>query len=239
MTNSDKDILNRLKQEADQSLFENIDFHSELKEKVRKNVKHSKRSKDVHFLINLIRKNRVFSTTAVVTIIFLSLWSTTLFRDSIGGVLKTEEPGNSNFSTFQSGDSNTNWISDPNEIKSWELKTKVEVKELFGDVLLPNYTPENYILDSIHINGPKKEKVIFTYIFKERSYLVIIEKKTVQNKPIGYEIVEINGTNAYLKTEESAENMLTELYWYSGDYHYMINGLISSEEAVKVAKSFD
>lgn len=76
------------------------------------------------------------------------------------------------------------------------------------------------------------------YTYAERSYLAIVEKTLFEFEPQGFELVNINGAEGFLKTEGSAESVNTELQWYVGDYHYMVSGLLSAEEAVKVAKSF-
>src|SRR5690606_35484264 len=112
---------------------------------------------------------------------------------------------------------------------------------LSEDVLVPTYTSAPFELDRIQANGMENEKahqVVITYTFEEQIYMAIIQKTIEVFEPQGFDIVDINGEKGYLKTEGSTESLHTELQWYEGDYHYMISGSLTKEEAMKVATSF-
>lgn len=63
---------------------------------------------------------------------------------------------------------------------------------------------------------------------------MIAEKTVLYNEPLNYEEIDINGMTGYLKKE----GIDAELIWRHKGFQYMIGGLISSKEAVKIARTF-
>lgn len=131
--------------------------------------------------------------------------------------------------------------------KRWILKTLLEAKRSFGDSFLsPSYIPEGFQLTKISATGTKKEiatKVVLSFNSDSQSFLVIEEKSNLQYGFINYKVIEINGTVGHLKpntlSEDTNNNLDTELHWLKNGIHYSVVGLISDDEAIKVAESMD
>jgi hypothetical protein len=62
----------------------------------------------------------------------------------------------------------------------------------------------------------------------------MIEREIFKNKPLGFEEVELSGVTSYKRKGETD----AELEWNQKGYHYMVGGLITNEEAIKIAESF-
>lgn len=231
MTDPNRDILKKFKNEADELLFDQLDFHEGLKDKVRKNSRQSAKQK----VILPFWKRPIFAAISVAAVFTLVLVSTLFIREPETGDLPIHN-------TFLGDDESMKLISEPQKRLNKELGSMEEVKQvLSGDVLVPTYTPEGFELDRIQANGVENEKahqVVLTYSSNEQTYIAIIQKTIERFEPQGFEHVDINGAKGYLKTEGSAESLNTELQWYEGDYHYMVSGVLTPEEAIKVATSF-
>ncbi|WHY88827.1 DUF4367 domain-containing protein [Neobacillus novalis] len=236
MTDPKKDIKKVFSEELDQTLFESLDFQSRLQDEVRKKLTADYQKESGPTWLAFFRKRRVYSTMLVAAAVCLVFFSSWLLR---GDNLNQAQPKTTsdNPTLFRSGGNDSN---DPLVRQSWVLDSENEVRQAFGtDVLLPTYTPGQFKLDGIYGYGSSKEqtnKLVFTYSHEDQSYLVIIERNKFDGIPHGFEDVDINGTKGYLNPEDG--NTDTELHWYLNDVHYWIAGHVSTEEAVKIAKSF-
>jgi hypothetical protein len=229
VTNPNIDIQNLLKKEMEDTLFESLDFHSGLKDLVKNKIKSSKRKSALTYLW----KSPSIRVVIFAAILVLAYSSILTIHRSDSTPIKNEKR-----STFEKRKGNPNLISDPNTIKSWSIDSATDVKQWFGnEVLVPTYSVKEFKLDKIQAKGISKEEVnqiVFTYFSNSNSYLVIIKKDSFENKPFGFEKVDLNGVTGYLKTEETN----VELQWNEKGFQYMVGGLITGEEAIKIAKSF-
>lgn len=145
-----------------------------------------------------------------------------------------------------SGDSNANISIYGDTVKKWFPETVNKAKENFGSYFLtPEYIPQNYQLEKISASGAEESmasKIILSYFAGEQSFMIIEEKTEM---PIGFsnfEQININGTTGLLKPSgsigsENEGSMDTELHWFKDGVHYSVAGLITQEEAIKVARS--
>lgn len=221
-----EDFFKGFKEEADRVLFENMDFHHELKEKVRiqtRNLTPKKSNRIKNFL----------PVVSIAAVLLLAIVSTTM--------LKEKNDAANQMNTFVGEQENSNMITE-SALKSWQVDTVEEIKALFPEqVLVPTYTSAPFTLESIHASGISREEVyqvVINYQMQDQFYSVIIEKSISDIEPQGFQIVDINGLKGFLKMEETDEFLNTELIWDLNGYHYVVNGYLSAEEAVKVAKSF-
>lgn len=141
-------------------------------------------------------------------------------------------------------DSNINILS--SEEKYWVINTFDDAKRNFGDVfLIPTYIPEDYNIEEITASGLKEgsaSKIIINYFLENKSFLITQEKIQIENELVNYEKVDINGTIGLLKENilisNKYENTInTELYWSKDGINYSITGLITKEDAIKIARS--
>lgn len=129
-----------------------------------------------------------------------------------------------------------------------KIETLAEAERLFGtNFLNPAFVPENFMLDNIFAYRNEKEttdKIILTYLSGDQAFLIIEEKGDDQNGFANYKPVDINGVGGYLKSEPSEgsnneNNPDTELHWVKSGIHYSVTGMISENNALKVAKSME
>jgi hypothetical protein len=243
MTDPKIDMRKLFQKELDKTLFDSLEFHSVLKEEVRNKLKTDHISKMNQPWLTPIWKKWLFSTLAAAAVICLFFLSTWMISGDDTNQSDPKTVTNDPANILRSDGDNSNLISGPNEMKSWDLVSENEAKQSFGnDLQLPMYIPMNFKLDRLHGFGKSREqlnKVIFTYIDGEKSYLVIMERSGRNEIPLGFIKVDINGTTGYLKKQDGAENLDAELHWYLNGIHYMVGGLITSQEAIKIALSFN
>ncbi|HJV32125.1 MAG TPA: DUF4367 domain-containing protein [Bacillales bacterium] len=234
MSGPKKDTYANFKAEADKTIFMNIQFTEEMKENVRMKVKHSNKRSQAS-LNKFWLSFTAIAAVAVISIVSLS----TMFAGNERSDLNKSRTNE--MSTLSSKESeNSNLIAGAPEIKVWEINSLSEVKQLFPGVILPTYNAESFQQKTIKLSGENENEpnsVIFTFALKDKSYIVTVEKDDDQLKPVGLEHVDINGLTGYLSSEDNGQE-ITEIHFYTAGYHYMINGLISSEEALKIARSF-
>jgi len=146
------------------------------------------------------------------------------------------------------GQSNNNEASNSSTFTKLTFTTLDEAKKSFGDsILIPSYIPESFKLDEIYasgFDGHKATKVVLSYLAGDKSFLIIEEKIEVQNEFINFKTIDINGTTGYLKpsVSEGSENSGIpdiELHWYKEGTHYLIAGLITENEAIKIANTMN
>lgn len=130
--------------------------------------------------------------------------------------------------------------------KNWLLNTQEEAKKSFGSFFLtPSYITGSFKLDKIHASGtdqPTATKIVLEYFTSDKSFLIIQEKSELQNGFVNFKTIDINGTSGYLKPSVSdddanAEVQDTEVHWFKDGVHYSVMGLITEDEAIKVAIS--
>lgn len=127
--------------------------------------------------------------------------------------------------------------------QKWDLASKEEASKLFGTTFLtPEYIPEGFNFEKIQALGTDQQsanKVIFSYFKGKQSFLIIEEKTEMQNGLNGFTKIDINGAVGYLKanTSETEDNLDTEVHWFKDGVHYSVSGLITKDEAIKVALS--
>lgn len=241
MTNPKDDIKKLFNEELDETLFESLDFHAGLKDEVRKRIGTSEKKSFFYSSFSRVRQYQVFTYSALAAAIGLVVFSSILFLETHSNEDQHNLMQESNFSTFQS-EENVGILPNPFNEEILELNSMEEAREVYGaDLMLPTYVPEDFQLDRIHVlngNMEQADKLILTFTSLEKSYSVMVERTDLQNKPLGTELVDINGLEGYLK-KETPEQLDVELNWFTNDSHYIINGIISSTEALKIARSFN
>lgn len=142
------------------------------------------------------------------------------------------------------GDSNINILN--TEEKSWTIDTFDNAKRNFGNAfLIPTYIPEDYNIEEITASGFEEgnaSKIIINYFLENKFFLIIQEKIQIENEFVNYEKVDINGTIGLLKeniliSNKYEDTINTELYWSKDGINYSVTGLITQEDAIKIARS--
>ncbi len=132
------------------------------------------------------------------------------------------------------------------EEKNWVIDTLDVAKRDFGNNFsIPTYITQNYKLQEINAWGfdeGEANKIILSYFSGEKSFMITQDKTQIENEYVNYEKVDINGNVGLLSINKSIDSeneysMNTELYWSKNNIYYSIKGLITQEEAIKIAKS--
>ncbi|MBE6054278.1 MAG: DUF4367 domain-containing protein [Clostridium sartagoforme] len=123
------------------------------------------------------------------------------------------------------------------EVKEWAMESIDEAKTSFGSFFIePTYIPEGYNLNKVNATGTDESNVYnisLTYFLEDKAFVIIQEKRSIENEFINYEKVDINGYSGLLKID----GMNTELNWSNNGVYYSIQGLITQDDAIKVARS--
>ncbi|GAA0330538.1 hypothetical protein GCM10008967_21300 [Bacillus carboniphilus] len=224
------DLKKTIKSEADDTLFSDIQFTSKMKEDIKRKIEASNNGTGKHEL----KKKRKVSHKWLYSIglgvaSILVIISTFLLQDNN----QQQNPTNGPQLLFE--DDTTTPMDGPN-VKDEDIETAGEAKDILGtSLLLPTYVPTGFELERIHtlsVNNQQQKKVIFTYVSDEQSYLIIAEITEQELYFPSSQQVEINGITAYV----SGSDYDSELHFDKDNIHYMISGLISQEEAVKIAE---
>ena len=141
---------------------------------------------------------------------------------------------------------NSTNILNVKEEKEWVIDTIDEAKVEFGDFYLtPMYLPEDYKIQEISAWGLEEghaTRIISNYFSERKSFIIIQEEGQISNEFGDFEEVDINGSIGYIKTDrltgiENEDGVNTQLHWFNNEVHYLIQGLITKEDAIKIAIS--
>ncbi|QGU95937.1 DUF4367 domain-containing protein [Clostridium bovifaecis] len=126
-------------------------------------------------------------------------------------------------------------------IVSKDIKTLNAAKEYINiAVLEPSYLPKGFQLKEIHgvSNDDSKIKSIFVqYTSKDKIFLLSVEQNREWKNFDGYKAVKINESMGYIRSFKDNPNESTELRWVIDKNLYSIEGAISEDTAIKIAKS--
>ncbi|MEG0771755.1 DUF4367 domain-containing protein [Clostridium sp.] len=129
----------------------------------------------------------------------------------------------------------------PGPIVSSDIKTLDEAKKyLEVNVLEPAYLPNGFKLKEIHgvsNNDTETRNLWIEYFAQDKILVISVEGNTMWKSTEEYRIVDINGIKGYIKSFRNNLNESAELRWFIGERLYTIEGTISEEEAIKVARS--
>lgn len=118
-------------------------------------------------------------------------------------------------------------------------------KETVFSIKQPKFVPEEYILKDVIVlkNGDRKSGNISLYYEGNEASFRIDQKLlvesfsagvTIDNDDYQIESVDIHGDSASLLYHKSG---LLELVWANESHYYMISGMLSKDEIIKIAKS--
>lgn len=139
-----------------------------------------------------------------------------------------------------------NNIVNSEDEKSWIIDTTDNAKREFESIfIIPTYIPEDYELEKINASGSeegKANKIILNYFSGDKSFMIIQEKGQVENRFDNYEEIDINGIIGFIYTNiatdrENENSMNIKLCWFKNEVQYSIEGLITQEDAINIAKS--
>ena len=226
MNSEHKSFRKQLKEEMDSTIFKELDFQTHHKEKVLKEMR------NIPFEIERppFFKRYAFplATIAVVMIAFA-----TFFLLQTSEEVQPPVQENENQASILSGNGDTPLAS--NEFHTWKFENLQDAKEFIGkDILLPNDGVNDFELESITISGKSEDEVEqmnLTYVSKDQSFMVIVDRQEIL--PDGLNQVTINNWQGYIQHDEN----FTELHLFLDDFHYMISGLLTKDEALEIAKS--
>lgn len=113
-------------------------------------------------------------------------------------------------------------------------------KYLDGAVLVPSYVPKGFELQGIQAISSKSDEVMTISIFYakgDKSLVITIEKDGMFKDFSSYSDADINGTPAHLKSLKDVGQENAEIRWFVSNVLYTVEGTLSEDEALKVARS--
>lgn len=123
---------------------------------------------------------------------------------------------------------------------SQQLNSLDEAKKyLDGAVLIPSYIPEGFKLDTIQAVSSAAgivENIYLAYTLEDRTFVISMEKNKEWKDFSLYRDVDINNAAGHIKSYDSDQE-LTELRWFVDKVLYSVDGSLSEEQAIRVAKS--
>jgi hypothetical protein len=249
MTSQDDQLRDLIKNEADDLLFENLHFDTNMQVKVKQLVERERKQ-----LENQERRTRKrwypwFTGTAVAAALiglFLIFAEPNFIKSPESPTVVLEPPVVLNDPGPDAPIDNPPGISnnEPRILGSYD-----EAGQAFGDKLrIPSYLPKGFSLHQISVTGPKEEaatEAVFSYTAGDRSFGLFVNKEDKVNMSQHFdEKVDLNGVEGYLIRGEPIQDnggMVpnVQLHWYTDHTHFMISGLVSQEEALQIARSME
>lgn len=249
MTFQDDQLRDLIKNEADDLLFGNLHFDTNMQEKVKQLAERERKQLEKQERRTKKRRYPWFAGTAVAAALIglLLIFAEPNFTKSPGSPPVGQEPP-----AVLKDPGPDAPIENPPGISNNELRilgSYDEAGQAFGDKLrIPSYLPEGFSLHQISVTGPKEEaatEAVISYTAGDRSFGLFVNKDDKVNMPQYFdEKVDLNGVEGYLIIGEPIQDnggMVpnVQLHWYTDHIHFMISGLVSQEEALQIARSME
>jgi hypothetical protein len=131
--------------------------------------------------------------------------------------------------------------------KTTDEKENIEEARIYmeGKLLLPEYIPLNFMLEEVFVPTDKdkdNQEVKLSYSNADKSFSIIASKASFEQVMGVGKSVDINGVSAQLIEKENKPSFaetaqVSKITWSINNILYTIDGNISEEEAIKIAKS--
>jgi hypothetical protein len=230
MNDPDRMLREHYKSETDEFLFNDVHFDSRMMEEVRSKVHTAAKQSTRTGRFDQRRMRWMYGTigTMMVAAAMILLIIT---LPSLDTPPSTSQPPTGTLAPL-----NSPLIVDDSQRV---LQNAEEAKSLYGEGLhLPTYIPKAYVnnrIEAFNITKDGTSKVIFTYETDNKNYLLSVEKNASLENFMNDEKIEINDVTGYIFSDAN----MTTLYWLVDDNLYSINGMLSREETLKVARSIN
>lgn len=256
-SNDDKMIKAQIKQELDQTLFENVQLAPELIQRIQMQASNekmqssSKRAKSKRW-IPLAGATTVVAASIALLLLLQPPILMPDHQDLTNEVLNASELESYTPMHAEDDLGQVNTGVDDNSAPSLFIDREErallhsidEAKELFGDhLLLPAYIPVDFELEQIHSKGSIDDHastwISLTYM-RDKDFLKIIQAQSpsILAKPQHAEQITLEQTDAYWHmTKTDNDQPLTELMWEWNDVQYIIQSSLSVDEAIQIANS--
>jgi hypothetical protein len=244
---SDQEIREQLKKEADEILFEDLDFDSRMKENV---LQRTQQLQDPPFRSRAARNRQrwlIGTASAAVIACFLIIAAPSLFPSWAPSLVIPDRTFHTTLPGNDEPDDNLTPTGGPGE-EIRVLKSFEEAGALFGDKLLvPSYIPAGFSLLEINAGGSQgglEGNVAYSYVSGSRSFGLFQSKQEQTDISKDGEAVDINGVTGYLTTGDPGEeagpkDRNVQLHWQANGVYYMLSGILPVDEAPKVARSLE
>lgn len=221
------------KKEADDVLFDKMEFNPMMKQKIRQEIKDkSQTSSTFAAWIAAGRRKWAFGTAAVAMATMIAV-SIPMLQD----IPASPADNHPDSGITQPGDSSVG--SGLSDLITTEVESIAEAEQWFvEDLFVPGYIPAGYELTKLEAVGTKAEeatRVMFTYTSGDQYFNLTEDMSPPGFNMDAFESVEINGREGFI----NAMPGLTELYWIVDGVTLSIVGPVAEEEAIKVAQSMN
>lgn len=200
------------------------------------------------------KNNRRFIKTSLIPaaclgiiLISVSIWGWRFKTQIPGSQISKNNTGNANLmlapenSTLPAPGGENTAPAPSGDVVTTEFKTIEDAKEyLEVKVLEPAFLPKGFKLRGITGVSNENDKIRnlwMEYASKDKNFVISVEKNRVWDSFEGYRDVDINGATGHMMSYKDSSIESTELRWLAGKDLYTIEGAISEDTALKIAKS--
>jgi hypothetical protein len=246
MNNSDVDVRQQFKAEADEFLFAHLQFDSRMKAQVMHRVLADQKLPLRKGSPQRSWRKWIYGTISAAAIMGFLLFSSPLLDDEIalpdipGQVTPLNGPIN-DAPTILKGDPVTPLITNGQDdpvMQNWLMKSTDEASKWFGeDIAAPSYIPSPFGLDAIHATGQEEgiaTEVTMSYVSGNQSFAFSQRKQDKASEFLDYKTIDIHGIDGFMKVDTSN---IIEIQWFADRIQYTVVGMISEDEALRVARS--
>jgi hypothetical protein len=199
------------------------------------------------------KNNRRFIKTSLIPaaclgiiLITVSIWGFRFKAQQPGSQITKNNTENANLmlapeNSAQPAEPGVEMTTPSGEVVTKEFKTIDEAKEYLGvDVLEPAFLPEGFKLKGIQGVSNENNNIKnlwLQYGSEDRSFAISVEKNRVWDNFEGYKEVQVNGITGHIISYNDTTIESAELRWNVGKDLYTIEGAISEDTALKIARS--
>jgi hypothetical protein len=185
---------------------------------------------------------------ACIVILIVSVISWRLIYNGTEPNKQISKDNNQDINIMKTPENNT--LPLPNDSKqtvpqrttvSVELKNLAEAKSYIrGKNIEAAYIPKGFqltMLQGVSYDNDARRSLWIQYTLNESSFVISIEDESQWKSVEGYKDLDVNGATGHMKHFKDGNTELAELRWFVDKDMYTVEGNLSEEEALKVAKA--
>jgi uncharacterized protein (DUF736 family) len=232
------DSLKDFKNAADE-IMNDITVSNELKKKTLIKCRENNKRK-------FIKTSLIPAACLGIILITVSIWGLRFKTQLPGNEISKNNTQNANLmlapeNSTQQAAPDVEMTAPSGEVVTREFKTIEEGKEyLEVNVLAPDFLPKGFKLKGIQgisNDNNKIRNLWLEYVSGDHTFVISVERNRVWDSFEGYRDVDINGITGHIISYKDSSIESAELRWFLGKDLYTIEGAISEDMALKVAKS--
>lgn len=225
MTYGENRLRERFRQEADRTLFVQMELNDEIRQSIRRQAAAMKSARRSAF-----KRKWLTGAAALAAAVIIVSGISIVQHPATPTPAEQSADGSSPANTGDAG-------SELSSLTSTTLGSVDEAKAAFGSgLLVPTAVPNGFTISEIVAAGVKGEPardVIFTYASGDKSFTFVASRMEAAFPTDLFTATKVGGEDGFVFEQPE----LIELYWVKEGVQYSVVGQLSAEEAIKVAES--